>query len=115
MEIIKEKCANTTKHISDKILMLRRINKMTQEAFAEKVGLDRRTIARAEDGIHRPSPETLEMLALAFNVPISYFYDNSTVKTDISKQALIHQINKKLQLLSKHNLNKVLVFWDILD
>lgn len=70
---IQAKCLKTTKHISDKILFLRRINNLTQEEFAEKVGLDRRTIARAEDGKHRPSPETLESIALVFKIPICYF------------------------------------------
>lgn len=55
MENIQSKCLQTTRHIADKILMLRRANKLTQEQFAEKVGLDRRTIARAEDGKSRPS------------------------------------------------------------
>ena len=88
---------------------------MTQEVFAEKVGLDRRTIARAEDGIHRPSPETIEMIGQAFDVPTSYFYDNSSYKKDIGKTALIHQINTRLNLLSKQNLNKVLAFLDIIE
>ena len=115
MKAIKENCANTTRHIADKILILRRANKLTQEAFAEKVGLDRKTIARAEDGIHRTSPETLEMIAFAFKIPISYFYDNSSVKTDISKIALIHKINTRLNTLSKSNLNKILAFIDIIE
>ena len=50
MDTIAEKCLRTTRHIADKILQLRRNCKLTQEEFAEKVGLDRRTIARAEDG-----------------------------------------------------------------
>ena len=47
---MNKKCTQTTKHISDKILMLRRATKLTQEQFAKKVGLDIRTIARAESG-----------------------------------------------------------------
>ena len=97
------------------ILQLRRNNKLTQEEFAEKVGLDRRTIARAEDGKHRPSPDTLEMIAFTFDIPISYFYDNSTYKKDINKTALIYEINAKLNVMSKTNLKKVLSFIDIID
>ena len=115
MNSIKEKSLNTTKHVADKILMLRRANKMTQEIFAEKVGLDRRTIARAEDGVHRPSSETLEIIADIFNIPISYFYDNSSYRPDISKTALINRITTKLNVLSKKSLNKVLAFIDIID
>ena len=108
------KCLDTTRHIADKILSLRRANKLTQEEFAEKVNLDRRTIARAEDGKHRPSPETMEIIAEVFNIPISYFYDNSVYRTDISKSALIYEINAKLNVLSKSNLKKILNIIDII-
>ena len=115
MDTIAGKCLRKTRHIADKILQLRRNCKLTQEEFAEKVGLDRRTIARAEDGKHRPSPDTLEMIALTFCIPISYFYNNSTYKKDISKTALIYKINANLNVMSKTNLKKVLSFIDIID
>lgn len=114
MNDIKTKCLQTTQNIANKILLLRRVNNLTQEEFAERVGLDRRTIARAEDGKHRPSAETLEMLSYTFSVPISYFYDNSIYKSDINKKALIYKINTKLNILSKANLNKVNNFIDII-
>ena len=53
--------------------MLRRSSKLTQEEFAEKTNLDRRTVAGAEDGKHRPSAETMELIAEAFSIPTSYF------------------------------------------
>ena len=115
MERIAEKCLETTRHIADKILMLRRNNKLTQEEFAEKVGLDRRTIARAEDGKHRPSADTMEMIAAAFSIPVSYFFDNSTYRKDISKTALIYEINARLNVMSKANLKKILNVIDIID
>lgn len=115
MEKIAEKCLETTRHIADKILMLRRNNKLTQEEFAEKVGLDRRTVARAEDGKHRPAADTMEMIALAFDIPVSYFFDNSTYKKDISKTALVYKINSRLNVMSKSNLKKVLSIIDIID
>jgi len=115
MSDIKAKCRETTKHIADKILMLRRAKKLTQEAFAEKTGLERRTVARAEDGIHRPSAETIELIAEAFSVPVSYFYDGSICRPDIAKTALIHEITARLNILSKKDLTKVKYFIDIID
>ncbi len=115
MENIETKCANTTRHIADKILFLRRANKLTQEGFAEKVGLDLRTIARAESGKHRPSAQTMEMIASCFQIPISYFFDDSSYKIDISKTALIYEINTKLNVLSKNNLRKVKSFIDLIE
>ena len=114
MKTIEERCKKTTTHIADKILSLRRANKMTQEEFAEKVGVDRRTVARAEDGRHRPSPETIEMIAEVFKVPVSYFYDGSIYKTDVGKKSLIFQINAHLNVLSKANLQKVKDFIEII-
>ena len=115
MENIQSKCLQTTRHIADKILMLRRANKLTQEQFAEKVGLDRRTIARAEDGKSRPSAETMEIIANVFCIPISYFFDNSTYRIDVGKGALIYQINSKLNVMSKSNLKKVNSFFDLIE
>lgn len=114
MENIEIRCKNTTQHIADKILFLRRANKLTQEAFAEKVNLDLRTIARAESGKHRPSAQTMELIASTFQIPISYFYDESKYRIDISKTALIYEINTKLNVLSKTNLQKVKDFINII-
>lgn len=114
MKSIDAKCKETTGHIADKILMLRRAYKLTQEVFAEKTSLDRRTIARAEDGIHRPSAQTLEMIAQAFSVPVSYFFDNSVYRQDIGKTALIYEITTKLNVLSKSNLKKISAFIDLI-
>lgn len=112
---IRENCFETTRHIADKILMLRRALKLTQEQFAEKVDLNTRTIARAESGKNRPSAETMEIIAYTCNVPVSYFFDNSVYRPDISKTALIFEINSKLNILSKHNLKKVKAFLNLLD
>ena len=115
MENIQSKCLQTTRHIADKILMLRRANKLTQEQFAEKVGLDRRTIARAEDGKSRPSAETMEIIENVFCIPISYFFDNSSYRIDVGTSALIYQINSKLNVMSKSNLKKVNSFIDLIE
>jgi len=115
MKSIEQKCSETTRHIADKILELRRASKLTQEGFAEKVGIDRRTIARAEDGKHRPSAETMEMIAQAFQIPVCYFFDNSTYRPDISKTALIYEINAKLNVITKNNLKKIKDFIDIIN
>ncbi len=115
MKDIESKRLKTTRHIADKILMLRRANKLTQEEFAEKISLDRRTVARAEDGKHRPSADTIEIIAATFKVPVSYFYDSSVYRPDVSKTALIYEINTYLNVLSKSNLKRVKSFLDILE
>lgn len=108
MKNIEQNCAKTTKHIADKVLLLKRTSKLTQEQFAERVNLDRRTITRAEGGIHRPSPETSELIAFEFKVPISYFYDDSTYYFDINIVSIINKINNRLNVLPKVKLRKIL-------
>ena len=114
MKNFELKCQETTRHIADKILLLRRANKLTQEEFAEKVGLDVRTIARAESGKHRPSALTMEIIATTFKVPVSYFFDETKFKHDITKTALIYDINNKLNVMSKSNLQKINDIIDII-
>ena len=114
MENFEAKCMQTTEHIADKILLLRMANKLTQEEFAEKVGLDVRTIARAESGKHRPSALTMEIISSTFQVPVSYFFDESKFKPDVSKTALIYEITNKLNVMSKSNLQKINDIIDII-
>jgi len=56
----------------------------------------------------------MELIASAFNIPVSYFFDDSKYKIDISRTALIYEINNKLNVLSKNNLQKVKEFINII-
>ncbi|MFT3960437.1 helix-turn-helix domain-containing protein [Propionivibrio sp.] len=55
----------------------------TQDALAERVGVDAETISRFERGAHLPSLPTLERLAIALHVEIGeLFSKNTAAKTD---------------------------------
>ena len=107
MEDVKSKCLKTTQHIADKILLLRRAKRFSQEKFAEYVGLDTRTVTRAENGKHRAAPETLEMIASEYNVPVSYFYDETIYDTKPSKASIIEDINKVLNVATIKDLKRI--------
>ena len=107
MEDVKSKCSKTTQHIADKILLLRRAKRFSQEKFAEFVGLDTRTVTRAENGRHRPSPETLEMIATAYQVPVCYFYDETVYDLKPSKASIIEDINKTLNTATMKDLKRI--------
>lgn len=107
MNDVKSKCLKTTQHIADKILLLRRAKRFSQEKFAEFVGLDTRTVTRAENGRHRPSPETLEMIASAYQVPVSYFYDETVYDMKPSKASLLDDINKSLNTATMKDLKRI--------
>lgn len=97
----------TTKRIAVKIRELRGLENLSQEEFAERLGLDRRTISRAESGSHRPAPETLEQIALEFKLPVSYFYDFSTIISDESDIEIMNKIISKLRAISGNDLKKI--------
>ena len=114
MDNAKENFFRTTKHISNKLLMLRRLNNLTQEEFAEKINTDRKTISRAEQGEYRPSGETLEKICIVFNIPISYFYDDSEYKNYSNKDEIIRNITAKLNVSDLDKLNKINKLIDII-
>ena len=107
MDNAKANQLKTTRHIARKILQLRVTNNLTQEKFAEKINVDIRTVSRAESGCNRPSAETLEMIAEAFNVPISYFYDKSIYEINKNKAEIILEINAKLNVSNIRKLSKL--------
>ncbi len=114
MEDIKDRYFQITRQIADKILNIRRANNLTQEKFAEYTNLDRRTIARCENGKYRPSDKTLIAISLTFNVPMSYFYDNSVYEFDSEKTEIIKEIYSKISILSKYKLDKINKIVDII-
>ncbi len=93
----------TTRHIARKILQLRVTNNLTQEKFAEKINVDIRTVSRAESGCNRPSAETLEMIAEAFNVPISYFMINLFMRSTKIRQKLFLKLMQNLMYQTLEN------------
>lgn len=99
--------AEITRHIANKIVLLRRNLNLTQECFAEQIGLSTRAIQRAEGGTHRPTQETLEKIAKKFNIPIRYFYDNSTYSNEGDKQKIIEEINSELNVYTLEEIIKL--------
>ena len=99
--------SKTTQHVADKILLLRRAKRFSQEKITEFVGLDTRTITRAENGVHKPALETLEMTASAYKIPISYFYDETVYDLKPSKKSIIDDINKILNVAAIKDLKRI--------
>ncbi len=54
----------------DNLVQLRKLNDMTQEELAEKVGVTRQSIAKWEAGLSQPDLERARLLAEAFNVTL---------------------------------------------
>lgn len=65
-------------NIGIKIKNLRKSRKMTQEAFAEKIGVSRSTLSCYEIGQRTPHLKTLQHIAEMFGVGLDYFGINTT-------------------------------------
>ena len=56
--------------LGQKIQATRKSKRLTQEQFAELIGIDPKNVSKIEKGINYPSPETLTSIARALNVDI---------------------------------------------
>ena len=56
--------------LGQRIQILRKKCKLTQEQFAEKIGIDPKNVSKIENGNNYPSPETLTAIARALDVDI---------------------------------------------
>jgi transcriptional regulator with XRE-family HTH domain len=50
----------------------RLLRKLTQQALADQIAVDRKTVNRWENGISRPSTDNLEALAVALRFDMAY-------------------------------------------
>ena len=60
-----------------RIKEMRLANKLTQEQLAEKLDIERISLARIESGRHFPGTENLEKFAHVFNILIISFFNSS--------------------------------------
>lgn len=58
------------KQFGKRVQKLRLAAKMTQENLADEVGITIESISNIERGIHGPSFDTLEKIALALDAPV---------------------------------------------
>jgi len=97
--------------IGGKIKNLRKSRKMTQEDFAEKIGISRSTLSCYETEQRTPNLKTLQQVSEAFGVGLDYFginakdeafdllarakevFENDNVSTD-AKETLYHEFMK---------------------
>ena len=59
-------------HLSEKILLLRKQQGLSQEALAEQLGVSRQAVSRWENGDTTPGTDTLKLIAQTFGVTVDY-------------------------------------------
>ena len=71
--------------IGNRLAELRKQEGLSQEEFAEKMGVSRQTICNWENGFYRPREACLQKMCLLFGVEMTYFYEDPPVH--IGKEA----------------------------
>ncbi|MDE7106236.1 MAG: helix-turn-helix domain-containing protein, partial [Anaeroplasmataceae bacterium] len=84
--------------LEEKIKKIREKEDLSQEAFAERLGVSRQTVINWEKGKSTPTFELLMLIANEFHIEI-----NSLVQSDMELQymSLEEQVNKEKSLLNK--------------
>ncbi len=95
--------------IGKSIQLWRKQRKMTQEDFADLVGISVHGISSIERGVNSPALKTIEKISKVLNVPISEFYRSDIDKKDnVKKQELISAILGILHKLTDEELEIIL-------
>ena len=81
-EVIKEfeenlECEAAKFDINTRILIIRKFLDITQESFADEIGLKRNSVALVERGKRNPSEKTLKEIRERFNVNKEWLLDGS--------------------------------------
>jgi transcriptional regulator with XRE-family HTH domain len=94
--------------IGKSIQLWRKQRKMTQEDFADLVGISVHAISSIERGVNSPALKTIEKISKVLNVPISEFYRSEDKKENVKKQELISAILGILHKLNDDELEIIL-------
>ena len=71
--VIVRKVGDQMNNIGEKIKLLRKSRKLTQEDFSQKIGVSRSTLSCYEIGQRTPSLKTLQEIAEIFGIGLDYF------------------------------------------
>ena len=94
---------NYQKLINKSIKTLRLNHHLTQEAFAEKIGISIQGLSTIERNRYQPSAETIDKICAAFQIsPVELLIDNSGTNDE-----LINDINIKLKMCSRKKIKQI--------
>ena len=68
--------------ISDKIKQIRQHHYLTQESFAEDIGISRTNLINIEKGRVNPTLTVIKYISLAYNVDINWLLDDTALQTE---------------------------------
>ena len=88
------------KQLGNKIQALRKRKKLTQEKFAELIGIDAKNVSKIENGNNYPTPETLTAIANALEVDIYelFVFQNNLPYEKMRQEIINNLVNEKVVL-----------------
>lgn len=90
--------------LADRLVTLRKENKLSQEALAEKLGLSRQAISKWERAEASPDTDNLIALATLYGISLDELLGNQPVKEEKNDKKTIDLTEK--QIKGKNNLTK---------
>ena len=94
--------------LKDKLIQLRKENKMTQADLADALNISRQAVSRWETGVAIPSTENLVELSKLFGVSVDVILDNAGIKGKATEESTIEKAPEQSRQ-SKRWQNKKLV------
>ncbi|MBO7179397.1 MAG: helix-turn-helix transcriptional regulator [Clostridia bacterium] len=91
--------------LADRLVELRKENKLSQEALSEKLGLSRQAISKWERAEASPDTDNLIALADLYGITLDQLLGNDEVKTEPQPQQAKKSLSAK-QIKGKSNLKK---------
>ena len=102
---------NRENYIGNRIRELRKSYGLTQEQFAEKVGLDNKYLSKIENGLHLPTYKTLQKISEALNEEFD-FLNVYSLNQNIKPNPILIKSMKILN--SAHNDKEQKFYYEIL-
>ena len=90
---------NIKYELGQRIQYLRKMNKYTQEKFAEILDIDITSLSKIETGRNYPSPETLTKIAKALNIELHLLFDFEKFN---SNENYVEAIQNNIKLLENN-------------
>lgn len=85
--------------LGKRIQEIRKQKKITQEKFAEIIGIDPKNISRIETGINYPSSETITAIAKALDVDIYQLFVFDEIPYEKMKQEIMNALNSEKNIV----------------
>lgn len=95
----------TKKQLGQRIQTLRKRAKLKQEAVADEIGIDAKSLSRIEGGSRFPSMEVLEKIALVLQVPLRELFEFPD--TPAPADSLRQYLKQKADSLDEARLQRV--------